>query len=718
MLHVALLWHQHQPMYRDPSHPTVAGSHLLPWVRLHAIRDYYAMANLVASHPGLHLTINLTPTLIWQIEDQVERGATDRARELTTKPAEDLDAADQEEILSTFFEADWHNQIFPHPRYKELFALRQKGQSFALQDLRDLQMWFNLAWFGKEFRDGDVSLATGEVASVRQYVERGRDYSARDIRFVLREQDKILRAVIPLHRQLQDRGQIEVSTTPFAHPILPLLIDSDLATIDRPGTTRPIGFHHAEDAERQVQLATDCYRRHFGRPPTGMWPAEGAVSQSSVPIFARHGVRWIATDGAVLAQSGRWGYETHNPDVLCQPYRAEEDDTAVSVFFRDARLSDAIGFHYQAYDDLTRAAREFVREIKERFVWRLNGDDHVLSIILDGENAWGSYREDARPFLHELYGLLETDPDLTTVTFGEYLAGNPARGIPPHPIESQTKVYDLFTGSWIDESGSAPGVDLGTWAGEPEENQAWALLEGARSTIRNAGATPETAPEAFNSLMIAEGSDWFWWLGEDHDSGADDEFDNLFRMHLRGVYRGIGVVPPVELDRHIVPHAVVWTVTDKMVDLQPGDRLRVRTNCPGILTWWLDDGQAHEAALLPVGGVMAGTSRHQLTLDPLPPETRIVNLRFRCTEPGCLGHDICCLPCDLTKETPIPRSAGDRTAASPPTSVRLTARQRKKREAKPPHAARAVIGACKCGADGLPAACADSAQRGIASRHG
>ncbi len=719
MLYVALLWHHHQPVYKDPSHPTPAGSHRQPWVRLHAIRDYYAMANLVAGHPGLHLTINLTPTLIWQIEDQVERGATDRARELTTKPAEDLDAADQEEILSTFFDADWHNQIFPHSRYKELFARRQQSQPFSIQDLRDLQMWFNLAWFGKEFRDGDVSLVTGEVASVRRYVEQGRNYRVHDVQLMLAEQDKILRAVIPLHRQLQDRGQIEVSTTPFAHPILPMLIDSDLATIDRPGGAHPLRFHHPEDAERQLQLATDCYRRHFGRHPAGMWPAEGAVSQSSIPIFARHGIRWIATDGAVLARSGRWGYEADNPDVLCQPYRAEEDDSTVSIFFRDARLSDEIGFRYHAYDDLTQAAREFVHEIKERFAWLITGDDRVLTIVLDGENAWGSYREDARPFLHALYGLLETDPDLTSVTFGEYLDGNPARGIAPHPFESLTKVYDLFTGSWIDENGSTPGVDLGTWVGEPEENRAWALLETARSTLRNTRVTPETAPGAFNSLMIAEGSDWFWWLGEDHDSGRDDEFDDLFRMHLKNVYREIGVVPPVDLDWHIVPHAVVWTVTDKMVNLQSGDRLRVRTNCPGVLTWWLDNGQVHESALLPVGGVMASTGRHQLTLDPLPPETRIVNLRFRCTEPGCLGNDICCLPCDPVNASGATPRAGEQQAAKGLLVIdQLSVRRHRKREKNSPHVARAANEACKCGADSLSARCTDSTQRGAESRRG
>lgn len=652
-LRLALLWHQHQPQYRDLDSPSPRGSYQMPWVRLHAIRDYYSMAALVAEHPDLHLTINLSPVLLRQIEDYAERGATDRALDLTLTPAERLTSAETAELLSTFFNAHWHNQIFPYARYKELFEQRMTDQLFDAQDLRDLQMWFNLAWFGKEFRDGAVTLATGTVASVHRFVDQARGFSMRDVEEMVAEQLGIMRAVIPIHRALQDRGQIEVSTTPLTHPILPLLMDTDRATIDRPGATHPTRFAHPEDADEQVRLAAESYERWFGRRPRGMWPAEGAVSQSVVPIFAHHGVQWIASDRGVLARSGRWGYDVSNPDVTCQPYRAEEGAHAVSVFFRDTWLADHIGFHYQRYASYEDAARAFLTEAKERFARRVIGgsgslsdDDRILTVVLDGENAWGEYREDARPFLHALYTVLERDGEVQTVTFSEYLEGNAGRHLRAHPTCAQQRVHDLFTGSWIDEAGSAPGVDLGTWIGESEENRAWALLGRTRDDLTraesDAGMPDEAVARAYDALYAAEGSDWFWWYGDDQESGSDDRMDDLFRRHLRSVYVALGLTAPRHLDDALVPRNVIWAFAQPVPRVRARDRLTVQTHCPGVISWRTADDVERNVATTPTGGVLAGAQQYRVTLGPFQASAGRLRFRFRCTQPACDGAAVCC----------------------------------------------------------------------------
>ncbi|HXG20073.1 MAG TPA: glycoside hydrolase family 57 protein [Methylomirabilota bacterium] len=645
-IHLAVLWHMHQPLYRDLSRTEPKGAYPAPWVRLHALRDYYSMAALVSEFPAVHLTINLAPSLLWQIDDYVERGATDTALDLTLTPAEALSDEEQEVVLATFFAADWHHQIYPHARYRALFEQRVRGEAFSVQDLRDLQMWANLAWFGLEFRTTAVRLPDGEVASVQRFVEQGAGFTAADISAMVSEQYKILRNIVPLYRQLQDGGQIEISTTPFYHPILPLLVDTAQATLDKEGTALPERFAWPEDADAQVRLAVEDYTARFGRPPAGMWPAEGAVSQAVVSLFARHGIQWIASDQGVLARSGRWGYHAENPDVLCQAYRAEDEASgdAVSIFFRAADPSNAIGFQYSGATNEQVTAQEFVSRIKTRFAAHVQDPaNRVLSVILDGENAWGAYRDDGRPFLRALYATLAADPTIRTVTFREYLEGNPARHVRPHPRADHPRVYDLFCGSWIDEAGSAPGVDLGTWIGEPEENRGWQVLQQTREFLAKTGVTPTSLPQAFAALYAAEGSDWFWWFGSDQDSGADAAFDDYFRTHLKSVYRALQQPYPAVLDRHIVPRTVVWSFTRPVRAISAGDSLTIRTNCPGQLRWWTDAEPAPQSApLKPRGGVMAGQCAYSLTLGPFVSGVTAVRFTFSCGGTRCDRPALCC----------------------------------------------------------------------------
>ena len=632
-LWLALLWHQHQPLYRDLTREEPKGAYVKPWVRLHAIRDYYSMAALASEQPGVHVTINLTPVLLEQIREYVRDGATDRALELSLTPVTSLSSSDREEVLRTFFDADWHNQIFVHPRYRELFAQRSAQATFSDQDVRDLQMWFNLAWFGQEFRNGEVPLVTGEVASVRRFVLKARDFTASDIEEMVSEQLKIMAGIVPLHRQLQDSGVLEVSTTPFCHPILPLLVDSDRATIDRPNTSLPRRFSHPEDAEAQVRLAVEQYGELFGRPLRGMWPAEGAVAEFVLPQFSSSAIGWIATDQGVLARSGKWGYRADLPEVLCRAYRPASELRGPSMFFRATAPSDEIGFRLQSASDPRAAVTDFLERLKREYGSREDSDDRIITIALDGENAWGSYSDDGRPFLRALYAALADDDQIQTVTFSEYLEYRARAGA------QESQLHELFTGSWIDEQGSAPGVDLGTWIGEAEENRAWDLLGKVRDAL--ALVSPDRFSMARYALHAAEGSDWFWWFGDDQDSGSDAEFDDLFRSHLRSALALAGAPPIHEIEAHIVPHASVWTFSDQRAAVLATDRLVIRTNCAGAIEWW-QDSAAGMIELERVGGAIAGTARYECALGPFRQGSGDLVFRLICRHAGCCGGDPCC----------------------------------------------------------------------------
>ena len=362
---------------------------------------------------------------------------------------------------------------------------------------------------------------------------------------------------IPVHRKLRydpgtGKGCVEIITTPFYHPILPLLIDTDLAREGQPHDPLPPRFRHPEDAEAQVLKSVAFYKELFGSPPRGMWPAEGAVAQAGVPVFARAGITWIATGDGVLRRSKPAG-------LPCEAAYAAGDESAesVAVFFRDTELSDRIGFTYQSWKP-----EDAVEDFTRRVLAHSGGErGRVLTVILDGENAWEHYKFDfdGKKFIDTLYrrlGELQAEGKLLTVTPSEYIFGNPLRGVPPHPLHSLPRIKRLFAGSWI-------GGTLSTWIGEGEENRAWELLGKVRRDLERSGLKPpvpgasepepgtpaDFARRAWESLYAAEGSDWFWWYGSDQASGSDELFDAAFIGHLKNVYlfakkAGARIEPP------------------------------------------------------------------------------------------------------------------------------------------------------------------------------
>ena len=403
---VAIVWHQHQPKYlRD----LATGEYMEPWVRMHAIKDYYDMVSILADYPRIHFTVNLTPVLLMQLQDVIEGyesgGGTDRYLRATLQDASTLDLDDKIFLLTHFFNAHWDNMIYVWPRYGELkdmkggdtrAELEASAAGFSEQDWRDLQAWFNLAWFDPDFQDGDVELPDGTVVTVRHLIEKERGFTEDDKRAIVDAQIAIMKNVVAIHRAMQDRGQLEVTTTPYYHPILPLIYDTDLAAVASPGAARPATrMSYPEDASFHVEEAVRMYEELFGVEPSGMWPAEGAVAQEIIPIVAGGGFRWMASDDGVLARSLTGSL---SPDKRYQMYWAEEDGARVAMIFRDHRLSDDIGFNFGKMDGVD-AANSMMRslyEIHRRFA---SGDGrNVVPIILDGENAWEWYRHDGKEF--------------------------------------------------------------------------------------------------------------------------------------------------------------------------------------------------------------------------------------------------------------------------------------------------------------------------------
>ncbi len=535
-LYVAIFWHQNQPLYfKDPD----TGVYEKPWVRVHAAKDYVDMAAMLTQYPDIHVTFNLTPSLLRQVID-IAQGAKDLYWVYAEKPADQLTEEDKAFIQARFFDIN-PKIIARFPRYQEIAARRGAWRTWDTQTWRDLQVLFNLAWTDPDW------LAQEPLKSL---VEKGRNFTEEDKRIVFQEHLRLVRAVIPVHKRLLEAGQIDITTTPFYHPILPLVVDTNLARSATPDIPLPPRFLHPEDAIAQVEKGVAFYEEIFGRKPKGMWPAEGAVAQLIVPIVARAGIRWIASDEEVLARSlGQTAFvrtplgDVQAPERLYRPYIAQMGDWQVYVVFRDKVLSDKVGFTYSGMDGEA-AAEDFIQRllrIRETLKKRGQAGPFLVSVILDGENAWEHYPNDGKAFLHALYRRLSEEQrkgTLRTITPTEFIARYP----------DQPVLKRLWAGSWV-------SPDFLTWIGEEEENRAWEYLGRVRAFVEKQKdrVDPNTLAQAMEYVYAAEGSDWFWWYGADQNSGDDAAFDRQFRQTLRRVYEVLGVEPPRFLKVPIIP---------------------------------------------------------------------------------------------------------------------------------------------------------------------
>jgi alpha-amylase/alpha-mannosidase (GH57 family) len=539
-LYLNIVWHQHQPLY----YKDADGVYSRPWVRVHATKDYWDMAAQLLKWPKLNVTFNLTPVLLKQLDD-LAAGAKDRYRVLAEKPAAALAPEDRDFILARFFDAN-SKIVKRFPRYAELLAKKTAGAAFAEDDWRDLQVWFNLAWFDPELQT---------LSPLKELVAKGRGFSEADKAVLFGEVDRVVKAVVPVHKQLRDTGRVEIITTPYAHPILPLIYNSDLGKKADPTAVAPPRFSYPNDAIAQLKKSVEIYREKFGAAPVGLWPGEGAVAHDIVPLVGKAGYTWMATGEPVLAKSlgigsfSRDGKDTViEADALYRPYYVENGGQKVAVVFRDLRLSDLVGFEYSGMSGQA-AADDFMARLERiRAELKASGatGPHLVSVILDGENAWENYDLDGKAFFDAFYGALSASKTIKTITPGQYLAKFP----------EQRSLDRLADGAWFSQ-------DFATWYGEDEEAVAWDYLGQVRAHLakydieKRRTTTPDKLAAALDAMYLAEGSDWFWWYGDDQDSGVDEYFDNGFRELLKNVYRALGDPVPAFLDAPIIPKRAV-----------------------------------------------------------------------------------------------------------------------------------------------------------------
>lgn len=518
-LNIFILWHLHQPIY----HSAENSKYILPWVRLHGIKAYYDMAQTILPFDNVGLTFNLTPSLISQLQDYTDKKAEDYYLELSYRPAGELEHPEKKTLIEKFFQCNWETMIKPYPRYKELHQLRQSKEfhEFSEQELLDLQTWFNLAWFGFAARQ--------QYPELNELTQKDRNFSKEDKHRVLAIQQNILEEILPLYQKIDQKKQIEISTTPYYHPILPLVYDTNIARRCLMQEPLPENSSYPEDARQHIKKAKTLYQEIFGHEPAGFWPAEGSVSPEIAELFAEEGAQWIATDEEIL-----WHSKANlTRDSLFHPYSMATKNGHLSLYFRDKGLSDAIGFQYAKMDSQA-AIQTFLQNI---YQIAENHNNEQVAIILDGENPWEYYYDGGEHFLTSLYQELNDNSAIQAYAMRDN----------PSPNLHRNQLNNLHSGSWINGN-------YKIWIGDKEENQAWEYIKRTRDRITQIGDDKDKAQKALEYLYVAQGSDWFWWYGDDFQSETKSDFDGLFRSYLIAAWRTLEEEVPAWLNQPILSH--------------------------------------------------------------------------------------------------------------------------------------------------------------------
>ncbi len=550
-LKVVLCWHMHQPHYQD----FISGEYQLPWTYLHAIKDYVDMAAHIEAVPAARAVVNFAPILLEQIDDYTRQvqgflqdsGAIrDPLLAALVQPALPVDADQRMVLVKACLRVNEKRLIDRFKPYRQLadmaawFTARPEALAYLNdQYLADILVWYHLAWMGEIVRRQD--------ARIKALIEKGAGYTLHERRQLLEVIGELLAGVIGRYKALSRRGQVELSVTPYAHPIVPLLLDIKSAHEAMPDAPLPklARYPGGEDRARwHIREGIEVFERYFGEKPKGCWPSEGSVSTATLKLLGEYGFRWAASGGSVLGNSlaraksaptnSSASKQTQLSECLHHPYHVEKGKDKIACFFRDDGLSDLIGFTYTEWhaDD---AVANLIHHL-ENIAVTCAGQDGVVSIILDGENAWEYYPENGYYFLSALYRGLSGHPRIELTTFSECLdAKVPVRNLP-----------HLVAGSWVYGTFS-------TWIGSADKNRGWDMLGDAKKAFDKAVVSGHLVGDhlaaAERQLALCEGSDWFWWFGDYNPAATVTDFERLFRLHLGNLYQMMNVEPPEYLSQ-------------------------------------------------------------------------------------------------------------------------------------------------------------------------
>lgn len=538
-LSIAFYWHMHQPVYQlNPD-----SDYLMPWVRLHGVKDYLDMLLISDDFKRLKLNFNLVPVLLDSLIDYAENDCHDIHSRLTISNISEFTNDDKEFILNNFFDANYSSMIFPNEHYNELYQKRFSDEkanvdAFSDQEYSDIMALFNLVWIDSMFKN--------IFPELNELLDKKENYTLKDRIKIIELHRKIIGMIIPKYKEFLEKGKIEITTSPYYHPIIPILLDTkftqkNLSVID----TSLFDLDMSEDARIQTKTAIDRIEEVFGIRPKGMWSSEQGVGPKTLELLKELGVQWTISDEGILSNSINFDFVRdfkgylEDPYYLTKTYEYKTKSSHIQMIFRESAMANLISFEYANHDPKV-AAADFYDRIKviQNKLQTSPDENHLLTIALDGENCWENYAQDGEVFLRTIYSMIEEDNTLETVLISDYLEKE----------KHHKELKKIYTGSWINKN-------FQIWIGEPVKNMAWSYLKQVREDFKNfSKENPghKGIPFAQKEVMIAQGSDWFWWYGEPNDSGQDHIFDYLFREHLKNVYRYFGQKAPEYLDYPLI----------------------------------------------------------------------------------------------------------------------------------------------------------------------